>query len=61
MLFMFKKNEMLQSYVNYQELNIIIFKNKYSFLLINESLNHFKDVMFFIKFDIKNTFNKLCI
>jgi hypothetical protein len=61
MLFMLKKNEMLRSCIDYQRLNIVIFKNKCSFLLIDESLNCFEDVMFFIKLDIKKAFNKLCI
>jgi len=61
MLFTFKKDETLRSYVDYQELNTIILKNRCFLSLINEALNHFADVKWFIKLDIKNTFNKLCI
>jgi len=61
MLFTFKKNETLRSCVDYQKLNVVIFKNKCFLLLINEFLNYPEDIMFFIKLDIKNTFNKLCI
>ncbi len=61
MLFTSKKDEMLRSCVNYQELNAIILKNRYSLLLINEALNCLADVKWFIKLDIKNAFNKLRI
>ncbi len=61
MLFTVKKDETLQSYVDYQELNAIIFKNRCFLLLINEALDHLADIKWFIKFDIKNVFNKLCI
>ena len=61
MLFTFKKDEMLQSCIDYQEFNAIILKNKCFLSLINEALNHLTDVKWFIKLDIKNAFNKLCI
>ncbi len=61
MLFTFKKDEMLRLYINYRELNAIILKNKCFLSLINEALNHLADVKWFIKLDIKNAFNKLCI
>jgi len=61
MLFTSKKDETLWSYVNYWELNAIILKNRCSLLLINEALDHLADVKWFIKLDIKNAFNKLCI
>jgi len=44
MLFTFKKDETLQSYVDYQELNAIIFKNRCFLLLINEALDHLADI-----------------
>ncbi len=61
MLFTLKKNETLRSCIDYWELNVITLKNKCSLLLINEALNHLADVMFFIKLNIKNAFNKFCI
>ncbi len=61
MLFTSKKDETLWSYVDYQELNIIILKNKYFLLLINEALDYLANIKWFIKLDIKNAFNKLCI
>ena len=61
MLFTSKKDETLQSYVDYWEFNIIILKNKCSFSLINEVLDCLADVKWFIKLNIKNAFNKLCI
>ncbi len=61
MLFTSKKDETLRSCIDYQKLNAIILKNRCSFLLINEAFNYFADVKWFIKLDIKNAFNKLCI
>ena len=51
----------VRSCIDYQELNIIILKNKCFFSLINEFLNYLENIMFFIKLNIKNAFNKLCI
>ncbi len=61
MLFTSKKDETLQSCVDYWELNVITLKNKCSLSLINEVFDHLADVKWFIKLDIKNVFNKLCI
>ncbi len=61
MLFTSKKDETLWLYIDYWELNVIILKNKCLFLLINEALNHLADIKWFIKLNIKNAFNKLCI
>jgi len=61
MLFTSKKDETLRSYVDYRKLNAIILKNRCLLLLINEALNHLANVKWFIKLDIKNAFNKLCI
>ncbi len=60
-LFTSKKDKTLRSYVDYWELNAITLKNKCLLLLINEVLDHFADIKWFIKLDIKNAFNKLCI
>ncbi len=61
MLFTSKKDETLRSCVDYWELNAIILKNRCFLSLINEAFNHLADVKWFIKLDIKNAFNKLCI
>ena len=61
MLFTSKKYETLRSCIDYQELNMIILKNKCFLSLIDEALNHFANIKWFIKLDIKNAFNKLCI
>jgi len=61
MLFTFKKDETLQSCIDYWKFNAIILKNKCFLLLINEAFNHLADIKWFIKLDIKNAFNKLCI
>ena len=44
MLFTFKKDETLQSCIDYWELNAIILKNKSFLLLINKALNHFINI-----------------
>ena len=44
MLFTSKKDETLRSCIYYQELNVIILKNRCSLSLINEALNHFADI-----------------
>ncbi len=61
MLFTSKKDKTLWSCIDYQEFNIIILKNRCFLSLINEAFNHFADIKWFIKLDIKNAFNKLCI
>jgi len=61
MLFTSKKDKTLRSCVDYQELNAITFKNRCLLSLINEALNCLADIKWFIKLDIKNMFNKLCI
>ena len=52
MLFMKKLNEILRLCVNYRELNKIIIKNKYSLLLLFETLKRFTYVKHFIKINI---------
>ncbi len=44
MLFTSKKDETLRSCIYYQELNVIILKNRCSLSLINEALDHFADI-----------------
>ena len=58
----FKKNNNLRLYIDYKKLNALIIKNKCSFLLINETLNRFVSVVYFIKLDFKNAYYwiKIC-
>ena len=62
MFFIFKKNNNFQFYIDYKELNILIIKNKYLLLLIDETLNCFLSTIYFIKLDFKNAYRriKLC-
>ena len=57
MLFVFKKNDNLRLCVDYRELNALIIKNKCSFSLIDETLNHLVSAAYFIKFDFKNAYH----
>jgi hypothetical protein len=56
-----KKTSDLRLCVDYSELNAIIVKNRYFFSFINETFDRIVDVIYFIKFDIIATFNKLRI
>ena len=51
-LFVKKSNEELHLCVDYQELNVIIIKNKYSLSRVEIFLNRMHDVKIFIKIDI---------
>ena len=55
-LFVFKKNNNLRLYVDYKKLNALIIKNRCLFSLINETLNRFVSVAYFIKLDFKNAY-----
>ena len=61
MLFVFKKNESLRLCVNYQNLNVVIIKNKCFFSLIEKTLNRLMNVIYFIKFDFKNIYHRIQI
>ena len=56
MFFVFKKNDNLRFCVDYKELNALIIKNKYLFLLINETLDRLVSAAYFIKLDFKNAY-----
>ena len=56
MFFVFKKNDNFCLCVNYKRLNAFIIKNKCSFFFINETLNRLMNVVYFIKFDLKNAY-----
>ncbi len=56
-LFIFKKNNSLHLYVNYQDLNKIIVKNHHSLSLINETLDRLSKVKQFTKLNLKNVYH----
>jgi len=58
-LFAFKANEDLQFCMNYQKLNVIFKRNKYSLSLINEIIDKIVDCKHLIKLNIISMFNKL--
>ena len=61
MFFVFKKNDSLRLCVDYKRLNVLIIKNKCSLSLIDETLNRFMNVAYFIKFDFKNAYHRIKI
>ena len=61
MLFVFKKNDNFQFCVDYRRLNVLIIKNKCSFLLIDETLNRFVNAAYFIKLDLKDAYHQIKI
>ncbi len=58
-LFILKANEDLQFCVNYQKLNVIFKRNKYSLSLINEIIDKIVNCKHLTKLNITSTFNKL--
>jgi hypothetical protein len=60
-LFAKKPSGRLCFYVNYQALNTIIIKNRYSLPLIQETLARFSRTKFYTKLDVIVTFNHICI
>ena len=57
-LFVFKKNNNLRLCINYRDLNVIIVKNKY-FFLIEKTLNRLINVAYFTKFNLKNVYHRI--
>ena len=51
-LIIFKKDNILYLYINYQGLNIIIIKNYYFLLLINIMIDYLSRINIFIKFNL---------
>ena len=51
-LFVKKKNDSLQLYMNYKIFNNLIIKNKYFLSLIDESLNHLSKVKMYIALNL---------
>jgi len=58
-LFALKANEDLQFCIDYQKLNAIIKKNRYSLSLIEEVIDKLVDCKHLTRLDIISTFNKL--
>ena len=53
-----KKNDSLRFCIDYRKLNVLIIKNKCSLSLIDETLNCFINVTYFIKLDFKNAYHR---
>ena len=60
-LFVPKKSNELHLYINYCGLNIIMIKNWYLLLLINELLNRLNSSTVFSKIDLWNTYHQIQI
>ena len=58
-IFVLKKNDNFRLYVDYKKLNIFIIKNKCSLFLIDEILNRFINVSYFIRLDLKNAYHRI--
>ncbi len=58
-LFVKKPSEELRFCVNYRSLNVMTVKNRYSLLLIRETLDRLTKIKYYIKLDIIAVFNKL--
>jgi len=56
-LFTLKKNEELRLCVDYQKLNDITIKNRYSLLNISELQNRLFEVKYFIKLNLREAYN----
>ena len=55
--FTFKKNDKFRLCVDYQKLNDITIKNKYSLFNINEFQNKLQKTKYFIKINLRETYN----
>jgi len=60
-LFALKINDDFHFCINYQKLNVIIKRNHYSLLLIDEMINKIVDCKHLIQLNIIFAFNKLCM
>ena len=60
-LFVFKNNDNLKLYIDYKNLNIVFFKNKYSLSFINETFDRLINVTYFIKLNLKNAYYRIHI
>ena len=57
MFFIFKKDNNFKLCIDHKQLNIFIIKNKYLLSLIDETLNRFINVAYFIKLYFKNAYH----
>jgi hypothetical protein len=60
-MFMKKTNESLKFCVDYRKLNQLTKKNKYSLLLIDETLTHLKKTKYFTKLNIRQALHRIRI
>jgi hypothetical protein len=60
-LFILKKDRSLRLYVNYRDLNKIIFKNRYSLFLVREILDRLNGVVIYTKLDLKKAYYRIRI
>ena len=60
-LFMKKKDGALRMVVDYQRLNAIMRKDRYSLLHINDLLECLRKASIFTKIDLRNAYHLLCI
>ena len=60
-LFVPKKNGKLKLYVDYRKLNVIMIKDKYLLLNIKKLQNYLNGVKWFIKLDLRETYNLIKI
>ena len=58
---MSKKNDKQQLYINYQKLNTITWKNRYSLSLIEKLQERLKEIKWFTKLDIQEKYYKIHI
>jgi hypothetical protein len=60
-LFILKKDGNLRLYIDYRNFNKIIIKNRYPFLLVEETLNRFSGAAIYTKLDFKEIYYKIRI
>jgi hypothetical protein len=60
-LFVFKKNNSLQLYIDYRDLNVITIKNQYLLFLIIEIINQVTRTEYFSKVNLKDIYYRLQI
>jgi hypothetical protein len=60
-LFVLKKDDSLRLYVDYRTLNKITKKNRYSLLLISETLDRLVGTKIFIKLNLRDVYYRILI
>jgi hypothetical protein len=60
-LFVPKKNDILQLCIDYRAFNKFTVKNKHPFLLINETINRLANAKIFTKLDLRDTYYRIRI